>query len=162
MQFRRCNGHLNHAIGRRDRPNKITADGRVLRSAADLQSPEIVFVVDLLLGRVRAHAVCLSLLDGRWQEVARRAHHHRHTHAPLHLVQLTSDAGAGHHGGRAASAACSPLERHHFHRLQPYAVRHNETISTAQVDASQSRIISHVRLFQLTRFGAVFLASAGN
>lgn len=162
LQFRRHTGNLNDAIGRCNRSDKITAYDRILRRAAAVPSSGFVPVVDVLLGGVCSDAVDVSLLQRRRQEVAPAAHHHRRIYAALHLVQLTADASAGHHGRRAAAAARSPLERHHIHGLQPYAVRHNKTISGAQIDASQSRVILHVRLLQSARFSAVLLASARN
>lgn len=127
-----------------------------------MSPPEIVFVVVLLLGRFRAHARDISLHKGRLAEVLQRFNHHRRSDASVHFLQLAADARAGHHGGRTFTTACETLEWHNFHGIQPHALRRHENISSRQIRAPKSRLISHVWLFQLARFGAVLLVFARN
>lgn len=125
-------------------------------------TPEIVFVVVLLLGRVRTAACRIPLLQGRHREDLRRPHYHWSAHAPLHILQLAANASARHYGWRTITASCPTLVGSDFHRVQPYAVWYYENISVAQVLYAKSRIIRHVWLLEPFSRDALLLACAGN
>lgn len=127
-----------------------------------MRPSEALFVVDLLLGHFCAHAGAVLVREGRRAEDLRRVNCRRHPHAAVHLLQFAAYAGAGHYGWRTAANACATLERHHFYSVQPYAVRHNESISGHEIAAAKSRTVLHVRLFQFVGFASLLLVSARN